>query len=83
VLNEAVPLMVRGIWARTVAPSWKVTIPDGIVGPGGADVTVAVKVTACPKLDGFGDELSVALDALAWTFWTRVAFPPLKLASPL
>ena len=77
------PAPLRGIWARTVAPSWKVTMPDGIVGPGGADATVAVKETACPKLDGFGDELAVVVDALAWTFWTRVALPPLKVPSPL
>ena len=50
---------------------------------GGAETTVAVKVTGCPLLDGFGDELTVAVDALAWTFWTRVALPPLKLPSPL
>jgi hypothetical protein len=56
---------------------------DGIVGPGGADATLAVKETVCPGSDGFGDELTVAVDALAWTFWTRVAFPCVKLASPL
>jgi hypothetical protein len=60
-------------------------MPDGIVGPGGggADATWAVKETACPPLDGFGDELTMADDALAWTFWTKVAFPWAKLASPL
>jgi len=64
-------------------PSWKVTIPAGIVGPGGADTTVAVKETAWPKFYGFGDELAVVVDALAWTFWTKVASPWVKLESPL
>ena len=82
-VNEAAPLPLSGIWARTVELSWKVTMPDGIVGPGGADVTVAVNVTGCPAPDGFGDELTVALDALAWTFWTNVALPPVKVPSPL
>ena len=77
------PLPLRGTWARTVGPSWKVTIPDGVVDPGGSDATVAVKVTACTAADGFGDEINVVLDALAWTFWTRVVLPPLNMASPL
>ena len=58
-------------------------MPDGIVGPGGAGATLAVKVTACPKFDGFGDEVAVVVDALAWTFWIKVALPPLKVPSPL
>ncbi len=66
-----------------VAPSWKVTIPSGIPDPGGADATVAVNVTVCPPFDGFGVEVRVVADALAWTFWTRVALPALKVPSPL
>ena len=58
-------------------------MPDGVVDPGGADATVAVKVTACPGADGFGDEINAVVDALAWTFWTRVVLPPLNMASPL
>jgi hypothetical protein len=37
----------------TVDPSWKVTVPVGVPL---ADVTVAVKVTDCPELEGFEDE---------------------------
>ena len=58
-------------------------MPDGIAGPGDAEATVAVKETGCPLLDGFGDEPTVAVDALAWTFWTKVALPPMKVPSPL
>jgi hypothetical protein len=65
VLNEAMPLLLTGAWARTLAPSWKVTIPCGVPEPGGADATVAVNVTACPPFDGFGAEVSVVVDALA------------------
>jgi ABC-type uncharacterized transport system permease subunit len=61
----------------------KVTMPVGIGDPAGDEVTVAVKVTVCPGFDGFGEELRAVLDARAWTFWTRVALPALKLASPL
>ena len=58
-------------------------MPSGIVDPGGTVATVAVKVTACPPFDGLGDDVSVVVDALAWTFWTKVALPPLKVPSPL
>ena len=83
VLNEAVPLPFSGTWARTLEPSWKVTMPDGTVDAGGVGATVAVNVTVCPGFEGFGDELRVVVVALAWTFCTRVALPPLKLVSPL
>ena len=55
-------------------------MPDGIAGPagGGADTTWAVKETGWPPVEGFGDELTMADDALAWTFWTRVAFAWVK-----
>ena len=82
-MNKAAPLPPTGIWARTAGPSWKVTIPVGIVGPGGAGATVAVKETACPGFDGFGDEVNVVVDALAWTFCIRVILPELKVPSPL
>jgi predicted small secreted protein len=39
----------------------KVTVPAGIPA---ILVTVALKVTACPTVDGFGDELIVVLVAL-------------------
>jgi hypothetical protein len=43
-------------------------MPVGIVDPGGTDATVAVKVTGCPPVDGLGEEATVVVVALAWTF---------------
>jgi hypothetical protein len=40
-----------------VVPSLKVMVPLGF--PPKAPLTVAVNVTACPSLDGFGEEVSV------------------------
>jgi hypothetical protein len=42
-----------------VAPSRNFTFPVGKLGP--ADATVAVKVTGCPTVEGFGVEVSVVL----------------------
>jgi hypothetical protein len=45
------------------APSWNVTVPVGV--PVADDITVAVKVTAVPKIDGLFDEATeVELAAL-------------------
>ena len=41
--------------AHTVAPSVKVTLPTGVPEE---EVTVAVNVTGCPSVEGFGDEVS-------------------------
>src|ERR1700733_7223707 len=48
----AIPLALRVCWARTVAPSEKMTTPETT--PGVA-VTVAVKVTLVPNLEGEPD----------------------------
>ncbi len=45
----------------TVAPSRKFTVPVGLPAPGATTVTVAVKVTLCPKTDGFTDEATVVV----------------------
>jgi hypothetical protein len=65
VVNEQVPAASNGTWASTTVPSWNVTIPDGFVAPAGTGATVAVKVTAWPGFDGFGEELTVDVEALA------------------
>ena len=43
-------------------------MPEGMPDPGGTGATVAVKVTACPGFDGLGDDVTVVVVALAWTF---------------
>jgi len=44
-----------------VAPSRKVTVPDGLPAPGATTATVAVKVTLCPTVDGFTDDVRLVL----------------------
>ena len=83
VLKEATPLLLRGTWAKTLLPCWKVTCPVGVPVPGGTAATVAVKVTDCPMFDGLGVAASEVDDALAWTYWTNDELPALKLESPL
>ena len=62
---DATPLELSGTCPITVAPSWKVTIPLGVPAPEGTADTVAVNETACPKLDGLGEEARKVVDALA------------------
>jgi len=42
-------------------PSLTVTLPVGVPLPGAAALTVAVKTTAWPYTDGFGEELSATV----------------------
>ena len=48
-----------------VLPSLNVTVPVGVPLAGAAAVTVAVKVTDCPKTEGFADEVTPVV-LLAW-----------------
>ena len=50
-----------------IPPSRKITDPDGLFGP----VTVAVRVTGCPTVDGLGEDASVV----------DVAMPPASRTS--
>jgi len=74
----------------TVAPSRNVTVP---VGTPVADVTVALRATACPVVEGFGVEVKVVVvvgvAAGAFTTWVttadvlaaNVALPPYAAVS--
>ena len=53
VVNFAAPALTLSV-ARIVVPSTKVTVPVGV--PVNCGATVAVKVTACPAVDGFSDD---------------------------
>src|SRR5881397_1007664 len=69
---EALPLTSVAV-PSTVAPSRNVTVP---VGTAAAEVTVALSVTACPVVDGFGVEVRVVVVAAAagaFTTWFTVA----------
>ncbi|WP_338832586.1 hypothetical protein [Bradyrhizobium sp. 27S5] len=58
----------------------KVTIPVGVPL---APVTVAVKVTDCPALLGFAEDVSVAVEDVTLTFWVSADdVEPVKLVSP-
>ena len=61
-----------------------VTVPVGVPVAGGTALTVAVKVTVCPYLDGSGAEVTVvALDGWVTTLWVVVPVEDEKLPSPL
>jgi hypothetical protein len=46
---------------RVVEASLNVTVPVGVPAPGATALTVAVKVTDCPKTDGFADEVALVV----------------------
>ena len=74
----AAPKMVVGV--AQVPPSMSVT--DPVVTGLAPDVTVAVKVTDWPKVEGLGVEPS-AVDVLAWlTVWLTLPLLVAKLALP-
>ncbi len=86
--SEALPLTSVTVLS-TVAPSLNVTVP---VGTPAAEVTVALRVTACPVVEGFGVEVrlvEVAAAAGAFTIWVttaevlaaKVALPPYAAVS--
>ena len=55
-VNVAVPAADSGLVPIVAVPLRKVTVPVGVPAPGAVTETVAVKVTACPTADGFGEE---------------------------
>ena len=60
-----------------VEPSLKVTVPVGVLEP--LVVTVAVKVTACPKLDGLSEETSAVVVATPLVLIRTPTVPLLQL----
>ena len=65
------------------APSRKVTVPVGVPTAGATALTVAVKVTAWPKSDGFTELVTVVVLLPLLTVWViAVEVLLLKLASP-
>ena len=66
----------------TVVPSVKVTRPVGVPAPGATGTTVAVRVTACPSTEGFGEVSSVVVVFALATVRFEVPVLPAKLGSP-
>jgi hypothetical protein len=78
-VNDALPPLTAAV-PKGVTPSKNCTVP---VGPE-EGLTVAVKVTCCPKVDGFSDDVSVVVVLAALTVCgTAADVLPVKLASPL
>jgi hypothetical protein len=83
VLNVAV-VPLSGWVARIVAPSLNCTEPLGVPAPGAVALTVAVKVTDCPKTDGFAEEPTAVVVFALLTVWVRGGdVLPVKLPPPL
>ena len=57
--NEECPVASKGTLAKMVAPSLKATEPVGVPGAPPGAITVAVKLTGWPKLEGLAEELTV------------------------
>ena len=77
--RAAVPVVVlRGTAPRVVFPSEKVTVPVGV--PLAVE-TVAVKVTASPKVEGALEEVTVVVVVALLTVWVREMLMLLAKAS--
>src|SRR5579859_5329949 len=77
-MNVATPLL-SGLVAIGLPPSRKVTVPVGVPTAGGTPATVAVKVTDCPKTDGFCDEVTVVVVLPGATVITAVEVLPVPV----
>jgi hypothetical protein len=67
----ATPLALSAGAPRGVLPSKNVTVPVGVPVPE-VGATVAVKVTVCPRGEGFGVEVSEVAVPIKLTFCVRV-----------
>jgi hypothetical protein len=66
VLNVATPLAFTAtLEANVAAPSVNVMVPEGTPAD---EVTVAVKVTDCPKVEGFGADVTAVAVLFTTTF---------------
>src|ERR1035438_5285555 len=78
VLSTATPPLTVAL-PSTVAPSLNCTVPVAALG-----VTAAVKVTDCPEVAGFSDEVTVTLELVLDTVTTTaVELLAVSLPSPL
>ena len=84
-LNVAMPEALMAEDPSRVAPSLNCTVPEAVLAPEIFGVTVAVKVTFCPDVAGFADEVSpvAVVTSEAVTVWlTALEVLVVKLASP-
>ena len=84
VVNVAEPLLSVTGEPRFTPPSMNWMVPVAVPDPGATAETVAVKVTAWPKIEGFVFEVTDVLLADWFTISASDdAVLPLKFASPL
>jgi hypothetical protein len=74
-------LPFNSVVPSTVDPSKNVTAPAGIMPPN-VEVPLAVRVTTCPLLAGFGDAISVNPEGIRSTTSLNIALLGLKFAEP-
>src|SRR5438094_8571436 len=77
VLKLATPLALSAGLPSVLPPSRNVTVPVGVPAPGAA-LTVAVKLTACPKTDGLTDEASTVVE-----YWPGLLTTCVKMGETL
>ena len=80
-MKTATPAGFTFTVARTTPLTAKATWPVGVGPPGDVGVTVAVKVTACPKADGLAEEVTAVAVPRRIVCW-RVPVLARKLPSP-
>ena len=68
--SDALPLTSVAV-PSTVAPSRNVMMPVGTPVAGATALTVAVNVTACPVVEGFGVEVRLVVEFPALTTWVK------------
>jgi len=72
---------LKGTVPRLVLPLLNVTEP--VATPPYSPEMFTVRLTDCPKLEGFADEINVAVELALFTVWlTAVEVLPAKSASP-
>ena len=68
---------------REVVPSKNSTVPAAVPAPGAVVATVAVKVTDCPKTEGFASDVNAVVVLALFTTWlTAELVLVMKLESP-
>ena len=80
VVIDACPPASRVSVPSDVTPSKNSTVPVGVPAP---EVTVAVIVTDCPKLDGLGEEVTAVVVLAALTVSDALTPLTIRLVTPL
>jgi hypothetical protein len=74
---------IRGALSVEPQPKMKVTAPVGVPAPGATGLTVAVRVTSSPTVEGSGEEVTVVTVGAETTTCKVVPLEGLNWVSPL